>query len=367
MKKQYSVLLLVLLAALILPAVFAEDENATPTPTATPEITPTVTPEETPTATPDTNITVTPTPTPEETPTVTPTPEGETETDPETGDQIVDMETQNEIMAMDSGIGAQIRLLQLEKAVLKGTLEGEAIIGFIRGTYPEKDVNALEETLAEMQSLKDEVRAEYETVKADGVGEGTVNAFVDLKNDARSLAKQFRDAVRDLLQGEDRNGLAEALKAIDKTEIEALNQEIAGLAKEFNAQRLEGFFAKIEESQAGLVAKVRSGEMTLAEAKAQIKGYLKGLGPAPKGKAFQWLKEANAKKRVFGQAKALEAKKQFLERRVNRLETRVEKIKNDPRFQNIADRVKDRIENRNENRQGPLTGNVGNQGGRGNA
>ncbi|MCX6802174.1 MAG: hypothetical protein NT067_03595 [Candidatus Diapherotrites archaeon] len=323
MKKQYFVLLLVLLAALILPAVFAEDENATPAPTATPEITPT----------------------PEETPEPTPFPEG---IDPETGEPIMDMETSLEIESMGSGIGAQVRLLQLEKSILKRVIAGEQAIEWIKANRPATDVNNLEAILAELKTVKDEVKAEYDSVKANGVDGNTVKAFVDLKNDARSLVKQFRDAGKDIVVEQ---GYKEFMKALEgDAEVAALTSEIKEAAQEFNAQRLEEFFSKLEESQAGLIAKVRSGEITLKEAKDQIKEFLKGLDSAPKGKAFQWLKEAGAKKRVFGQAKAQEAKNQFLERRVNRLQERIEDLNKNPRVgevaQNIMDRVKERIQGR---------------------
>ncbi|MEM0360595.1 MAG: hypothetical protein QXK06_04650 [Candidatus Diapherotrites archaeon] len=342
MNKKICFVLLALTALLFLPAVLAEETTPTQEPTETPEITPT--PQETPVP----EVTATP----EETPASTPMPEEGT--DPETGEPIVDEETSQEIQAINSGYGAQVRLLQLEKAVVRAIARGEAIVSFIKEKFPEKDTSGLEAILKEFEALKEEIKTEYESVKANGVDEDTVKTFVDLKKDARSLAKQFRDTVRELLKGNEKQGLAqylnEKLKETDNQEIEELNSKIRENAQKFNAERLEAFFAKLEQKAPELVAKVRNGEISLAEAKAQLREIMKGLDPIPKGKAFQWMKEVTARERVFGQAKALEAQKNFLERRMNRLQERIEWMKKNEEAGEAAKKIMERVQERIQNR-----------------
>ncbi len=280
---------------------------------------------------------------------------------PETGEEIVSAETASEIAAFDLGPGAQVRMLQLEKAIFKGTLFGEKAIEYIEETYPEGDTSVLVGILAELEVLKDEVAA-FEPGEDKGEA---VKAFVDFKNDARSLTKQFRDAVKEVLSGEDRAALAEKFKEIDKTELDALNEQIKELVREFNAQRVERFTEFVGETGPELAQKVRNGELNMNQIKARIGEAFKGLKPVNKQQAFNKMKEANAKVRVAQQAKTVAAKNQFLERRVNRLENRVEKIgdkleQTKERFravvENVKGQVRDRIQQRINEPKKPLGG-----------
>ena len=58
---------------------------------------------------------------------------------------------------MELGLGAKIRLLQLEKSILKNILHGEAVIEFITENFEEEDTNELVEIVEELKVLKDEV------------------------------------------------------------------------------------------------------------------------------------------------------------------------------------------------------------------
>jgi len=275
---------------------------------------------------------------------------------PETGEEIVSTATEAEVVAMELGPGAQVRLLQLQKAILRNILRGEKVIEFIQGLDANADVSELQEILAELEVLKDEVAA----FVPQGDNEETVKAFVDFKNDAISLSKQFRDASKELIGEADKTALIESFKEIDRTELDALKEQILALIKEYNAQRVEKVFSKLEKKKPEFVEKIRNGEMNMAGVKAAVGKAFKALKPIQRKKAFLNMKQFNAKKLAFQKAKIAAAKLKFLERRVNRLQKRIEAIQNNPRIQAIKDRIRDRIQNRIKKPKRPgLSGIVG--------
>lgn len=350
MKKQSFIVLVLLLFSLIASIAIAEDTNAVDT--NAPEETPTPTPEETPTPTPTVEETPTPTPeeTPEETPTPTveeiPTPSVEEDINPETGEPIVSGETGNEIMAMQLGPGAKVRLLQLEKAIMKRILRAEKVIEYIED-YPDADTSELAGILAELQVLKEEVLE----AEPQGNNEETVKQFVDLKNDAISLTKQFRETASEILSAGDKTALLEKFKEIDRTELKELNQQIVQLIREYNAQRVERVFSKIEEKKPEFVKKIRNGKMKMVAVKGAMVKAVKALKPVKRANAFRKLRQVNARKRAFKKAKIAVAKTKFLKRRVQRLNQRVNRIgkklkKIGKKLKVNAEKIKQRIKNR---------------------
>jgi len=242
---------------------------------------------------------------------------------PETGEPIVDTTTETEIAAMYNGIGAKVRLLQLEKSILGTILRGEKVIEFIKENYAEEDTNGLEAIIAELKLLKEEVAA----VQPKANDENTVKQFVDLKNDARSLVKQFRETAKEILKDTNKSELAKKFKEIDWSNYNKLQEQIVSLIREYNAQRLEEFFSKLEAKRSELIEKVRNGEMKMNEVTQEIRKMMAGIAPLQRKKGFLGLNEMNARQRVFQHASVLAAKEKFLERRIERLNGRLERVR----------------------------------------
>lgn len=273
--------------------------------------------------------------------------EVEVEVNPETGQPVVSVETENEVVAMQLTLGAKVRLLQLEKVILRNILKAEKVIEFIQENYPDTDVSELEGILEELRVLREEVAG----IEPQANDEETVKQFVDLKNDAISLSKQFRDAARELLEGVDKSALLEKFNEIDRTELEELTSQIIALIREYNAQRVERVFSKIAEKKPEFVEKIRNGEMALGQVRAEIGKAFKALKPLQRKNAFQKLREVNTQRRVFRETKVQVAKLKFLERRKQRLEQRIGRIRKKlgtkiP-VEKIENRIRERIKNPN--------------------
>jgi len=246
--------------------------------------------------------------------------EEEVEEDDETGD--VDEETQEEIEAMDNKDGAEVRLLQLELAIAKGIAKGNDVIA--KAQELEKDTSELEAIIAEMETLKEDVAA------ADPAAEDAVQTFVDLKKDARDLAKQFREKAREIIPANEANRLKERLKEkkMEKLigEINNLEEKLKEKRKEFNALRLGALYRKLNIEDTGIIEKVKSGEITVKEVKTQTREKFKAMAPEERRKAFTAAKEAGVKRAVAAEAKADKVKLGFIDRKETRLTQRLDKL-----------------------------------------
>ncbi|MCX8190159.1 MAG: hypothetical protein N3F05_02945 [Candidatus Diapherotrites archaeon] len=267
------------------------------------------------------------------------------EQNPETGQPIVDQNTQKEMVAMVNGIGAKVRLLQLEKSILRAILRGGAVINYIEKNYPEEDTNNLKEIIAEMRVLKDEVAEKAKGIQ--NTDENIVKTFVDLKNDAISLTKQFRDEARNILKDKNKSGLADEFKNIDWTEYKELHNEIVSLIREYNAKKIEEALDKIPEKAKELSQKLKKGEISAEEAAKELRETIRGLGSEQRKNIVFGLGQAASKARVLQQQWAIAAKRRFMERRIERLEGRLERLRNRYADMNIdMNRLRTRIQER---------------------
>ena len=99
-----------------------------------------------------------------------------------------------EIMPFETVQGAEMRLLQLERAIHMNIVKGETMIDAIRAEADEETIEELEAILLALVDLKEEV-SEYELVGE----QEDVEAFVSFRQEASALSKEFRDAAREVI------------------------------------------------------------------------------------------------------------------------------------------------------------------------
>lgn len=272
----------------------------------------------------------------------------------ETDEGEIDEETQEEIKAMDSQYGAEVRLLQLESAIARNIERGNEVIA--KAKELEKDTSDLEAIITEMESLKKEVAA------ANPAAEDAVQIFVDLKKDAIDLSKQFRDAAREIIPSGEANRLKERIKNENIGEQIKLKERIRERLKEFNAQRLGAMFQKMNIEGQELIEKIRNGEITAREVKAQTMEKFKSMTNEERRNAFAAVKEATVKRTVAARAKADKVKMNYIDRKEIRLTARLENFNKTgknieslekytrARLENL-EQAKERVQSRIEERQ----------------
>jgi len=264
-------------------------------------------------------------------------------------------ESGSDVRAFDSSWGARVRLLQLDAALERNILDGNAIVDAIRQGNSSVDTSELESILAEMLALDEQVKA---TVPQSG-DEGA-QAFVDLKSDAINLTKSFRKEARSLLKEAEIEGLRGQIKEINSERLRQLKDEINATRHEYNADALENALGEAGLSNPGLVDAVRSGEAKWKDVMDYLKGALGNMSREDRKEVIQTLREQDAKKGVFVRAVADKMELKAAERQQERLQERLEladsvnlsesaRSKLEGRIEKVGGRI-EKIENKTERR-----------------
>jgi len=217
------------------------------------------------------------------------------EDEEEQGD--VDSETQKEIGIMNTPLGAEIRLLQLKKALLINILKANMTIEVLKGLeFDEENLTALEEILDQMKEL-------FEVINTtDPSSEDSVQAFVENKSLAKNLTKEFRDAIRDLLDDEDLIALREQIKAMISEEVQNIGKYIHSRIRQFNRNQLYRLYGLIGETDNSFIEQYLNGDVTLGLAKLQICKIINNMTKDRRYLIFSEIKEENIKKKINAEA-----------------------------------------------------------------
>lgn len=230
---------------------------------------------------------------------------------------------QNEVVMMSNNFGAQVRLLELQKAITRNIAAGNEIIAAIKEKG--NDTSDLEAVISEMELLLAQVKA------ADPTAENAVQTFVDLKQDAIDLSKEFREKSKPYLKDADVAQLKEKIKNINQEAIKQLKAEIQQKRIAFNAEKFTKIYQILGISDTSLIDKYKNGEATEKEIKEQIKAQVKTMSKEQRKAAFAQIKEMNLKKTLFAKDAIEKAKLNNVERKEARIKERLtnaENIKN---------------------------------------
>lgn len=274
---------------------------------------------------------------------------GDENVEEEQTDVEIDEETQNETRVIEYPYGAEIRLLQLQKNILKSIIKGEMIISVLKRI----DVNTteLETIVAELKILLDEVRS------ADPSSPNATQEFVDLKYDAIELVKEFRDTLKELVNDEIMNQLREMIREATCEEAQNLTIRIRNRIRLYNRNQLHRLYQIIGETNTSLLDEYMNGNITREELINQISKIINQFTKEKRSQIFTELKESNLKAEIHSRIRIEEAKKGFHERRQTRLNNRFHAVQGseeiDPFIQNqIQNRIRNRLENENKGKGG---------------
>jgi hypothetical protein len=245
----------------------------------------------------------------------------------------------NDTKAFTSTFGAKVRLLQLEASIGRNILAGNEIVSAIKKSNSSIDTGDLEGIIAELDALKAEVSKAAENPET---GNDAAKKYVDMKNDAIELSREFRETAGELFRGGDLEGLRKKVMEIAKGERSELLDEINKTRCRYNAEKAEELFSSAGISDARLVQKIRDCEATEKDIKDAIKNATTNMSATEKRNAFQALLENVAKENVFMNSVADKVRYKQLERIQNRLEKRLEKAEE----LNLTEGTRLRLQNR---------------------
>jgi hypothetical protein len=266
-------------------------------------------------------------------------------------EEVADDETVEEAsLVAESSLGAEIRMLQLERAALKAVIAGNVIL----------EILAENDTYADLELIQLEIEATHEQIVELDKENSTVEDYVALKNSLKELVSDFREIASPLLSSENR---VEVRTEIDNSaELEELNVEIRNTIRSFNARRVEAELERLGVENAELVASIEAGEATPSEIRQALREAFKEITAERKAEIKENVR-ARIDQKVQVRAEVKErALDNFVERKRELLDNRIEKI-NDSNApyefrQRIAQRIedrKDKIENASERIQNRVT------------
>lgn len=252
--------------------------------------------------------------------------------------EVVDEEV--EIMA--DPLGADIRLLQLERAISRRVMWGATIVEYIEEKDVDADVSELNRILDELELLIEEVQG----VSREGTVEEITQQFVEIKNDAKDLVHEFKKLLPSYLDESDRVALKEKLKTVDRQVIRDLTKQILEAKRQYVAARVERVLGNMGVQDSEIVAKIESGELTVQQAKLQIATRFRALTPVQKKAVVAKVKNTVSERKEFKN----EIKSQYAERRSNiaeRRSNRLEKRSNLAEAKGFEERA-ERLEKRSD-------------------
>ncbi len=265
-----------------------------------------------------------------------------------------DVSTQTEIEAMTSGEGAKLRLLQLQREIERRILHANEVIVTIQGNSTNSTAE-LETIVTELEGLVDDIDAALAELEEGGTNQAAVETFLEIKADAKSLVKEFRDTAKPLLKSTAE--VKKRLESIDREKLQAYNDEISEARREFNAVRVEALLKLMGKTDAELVAGIRDGSISYEEAVKDLKDTFETLSEEERATAARALREELTKRRVARTDQLEKFVENAQERVVVRLEERAQKLEDNGNTEAAAAlrAAQERLEAKSEIRSEKLT------------
>lgn len=206
----------------------------------------------------------------------------------------IDSETEKELFVMNNSLGAEIRLLQLQKSLLKNILKGNMTIEVLRVLG--FNTTALEDILDQMKDVLDEVKA------ANTSSNESVQIFVELKNQSKNFTTQFRGTIRELLDNVTLQELKEMIKENFSEQLQDLDKNIRNKIRHFNRNQLYRVYGLIGEVNGSFIEEYLNGNVTLNLTKIQLCKIINQLTKEKRYLIFSEIKEDNIKGKIHAQA-----------------------------------------------------------------
>jgi hypothetical protein len=276
----------------------------------------------------------------------------------------INEKTQKEIEIMSDHLGAQIRLLQLEKAITKNIAKGNEVIAALK----EADINTtvLEAILAELELVKEEVQS------ADPNVTDAVQVFIGLKADAIELSKEFRDTVRTLVDEKTQEQLRERIREMVCERVQNLSRKIQNRIRQFNRDQVQRIYGVLGETNMSIQNEYQNGTVAQEQVRMQVRARIQNMTSEKKFDVYSELAQYKIRTRIQAHVSVDNATDHFRERQEERLTNRLRMAQGqqngvDDRVQAAMEqRMRNRLNNLNEGDSGSDNGTDNTNGSNGN-
>ena len=218
----------------------------------------------------------------------------------------LDSETEVEIEVMSNPLGAEIRLLQLQKALLKNILKAEMVIEVLKDLgfeeFEEENITDLEDILTQMKELNYTIDDLLDEGLEGLSSNESAQIFVENKTLAKNLTKLFREKLNEKLNEIELEQLRDAIKDSVDEKLESLGKYIQNRIRQFNRNQLYRLYGLIGDADNPYIEDYLNGEITLGQAKLQINKIINNMTKEKRYSIFSEIKEENIKKKINAEA-----------------------------------------------------------------
>jgi len=267
----------------------------------------------------------------------------------------IDIETQRQVEIMNNEMGAQIRLLQLEKAIIKNINIGEEIISYLNDT--DVDSTTLQVILVEFGLLKEEIQSVVPTAS------NAIDMFVDLKHDAVNLTTEFRIVLQGLLHDSMLNQLQQQTRNMTCNQTQYLSGLIENKIRQYNRNQFQHIYQILGENGSTSILSYQNGSMTKNQVKQHITLRFNQTEKNVQFNLMSSLKQQKIRQRIQSQVQIQNASEGFQQRQENRWRNRLQKIEDsldNPLYQQLMNRIQHKLNNIDDS-GGPGPGGDGNE------
>ena len=267
--------------------------------------------------------------------------------------------SEEEVAPFSYPYGAEVRLLQLQKNINGNILAGKDVIDEIKSTNSSADTSSLEDIIEKLGALSDEIEDIINGLNTTNkTSEELARDFVDIKAEAINLTQEFRRTAAPMLKEAQREKIRSRIRERD-AQNSAINEQIAQLRREYNAQFLNLTLKKLGLQNDTLIEEVRNGNASRKEVNDYIREALKNTSPQERIKLLMKINEDRKKRAIY----ALSIREIVLKNRLQRMEARRQNLSErlklargsiqnqSARIQQISERILNRSANRNSSIQ----------------
>jgi len=216
--------------------------------------------------------------------------ENETENNVNETDNAFENETEDEIQIMNATLGAEIRLLQLEKAIIKNILKGEMAIAVLKSL--EFNTTELESLLADLKAVLEDVRA------INASANDSVARFVALKQEARNATKLFKESLHALLDDVTLMEIRERVRELVGDDLQNYTRRIQNRIRQFNSNQVYRLFGIIGEANMSLLHDYLNGNITLDQLRFLLSKTMNQMNHERQHEMFSELKEERIRNKI---------------------------------------------------------------------
>lgn len=245
--------------------------------------------------------------------------------------QEIEEEDIEEAGIIGNPLGAEVRMLQLEKAIERQIVSGEIIIERILEYNETTDIEKLNATLEEIRNLL-EIVQNYDFNQ--GLNESELAAdFVELKVQARDLTRIFREEAREMTDQDIQERIREGVHERVREMKEEHKQELQEIKNRYNKRVMEHVMNRTGINNTEAMENIRNGRMGPEEFKGMLRREMAQANPEKREEILARIRETNSETEVALQQvkERVRQKTQLIEERLENKMTKVqEKLNNLP-------------------------------------